>query len=48
MKKYVVFLQEVASSSERQPELLLYRDVRTVFERLDDTSIYIPVFYPTM
>ncbi len=37
-------LQEVARSSERQPEQSLYRDVRTVFERLNDTSIYIPTF----
>lgn len=23
-------------------------DVRTIFERLNDTSIYIPMFYPTL
>lgn len=37
-------MQEVACSLERQPEQLLYRRVRTVFENKGDTTIYIPAF----
>lgn len=44
VRKCGALLQEVASSLERQPEQSLYRDVRTVFEEMNDTTIYIPAF----